>query len=210
VVHERRLQKTSRIRSTVQGQRLALEAAELAGMSRAVEYITNGSFLLLLKGPVPIIGREFSEQVILRDVNDVTAARELACLYIQQAKVEERYGVDFLLALVELATNAVEHAKEGRVRFYQTETSLGLRVQDKGSGIPTDRLARCLFGQFESTGHSLGMGLSIVHALSREKIWFYTSTHGTTWQYSQFRNSRYEDESRLAILHERVARMILS
>jgi serine/threonine-protein kinase RsbW len=89
----------------------------------------------------------------------------------------ERPRSDFVLAVNELVTNAVQHGGgRGGVRLWRTAGALWCEVSDQGPGIPPNRLDRRWLPPATASG---GRGLWLVGRLC-DDVAISTSDRGTT------------------------------
>jgi GAF domain-containing protein len=88
---------------------------------------------------------------------------------------------DLLIAVAEAAGNALKHAVGGRAAVYVTDDRVIVRVSDRGAGIRPEELPATLFKSGFSTKISLGMGYTLMLALT-DRIWLATGPAGTTVQ----------------------------
>ena len=126
------------------------------------------------------IARSFSDYTKISDLeltydNIVETVRNTARLFPKKVRFETAEEEIYTLydktrikqALVNLIRNAIQAAPEGRkpeitVRVYRKEEKIHIEVEDNGTGIPEDILARIFEPKFTTKSSGAGLGLAIV------------------------------------------------
>ncbi len=117
-----------------------------------------------------MIGSPATQEAIpISDVGDLRTARLAARSMSTAIGFDERAVEEIALAVRELATNLVKHAKDGILRLRRTEeggrTGIQIDSEDQGPGIPN--VERAIGDDFSTSG-SLGCGLGAVNRLMDE------------------------------------------
>ena len=162
--------------------RLALQHAEEQKrlfFQNTVAAITEGKLLVREPGilaallPAPVreipVSSAADTPVVRRAVRDAVAALGFP---------DERVG-DFVVAVGEAVVNTVKHAGGGSVTVHRDNDHLWARVADHGPGINDLMLPRAVLERGYSTKPSLGMGYTLMLALT-DRIYLTTGPEGTT------------------------------
>src|SRR5258708_10258952 len=119
-----------------------------------------------MKGSSPV-----QEAIPISDVGDLGTARLAARSMSTAIGFDESAVEEIALAVRELATNLVKHAKDGVLRLRRTEedgrTGIQIDSEDQGPGIVNVEQA---IGDGFSTAGSLGCGLGAVNRLMDEFV----------------------------------------
>ena len=114
-------------------------------------------------------GPAVEESIPVSDVADLSTARQAAKSMSTAIGFHERAVEEIVLAVRELATNLVKHAKDGVLRLQRTEeagkTGIQIDSEDRGPGIAD--VERAIADNFSTSG-SLGCGLGAVNRLMDE------------------------------------------
>jgi anti-sigma regulatory factor (Ser/Thr protein kinase) len=109
------------------------------------------------------------QTITIRHDSDVGRARRAAKGMAEDLGFDPTAGEEVTLAVIELATNLVKHARGGQLTLtpLKADARVGLEVvsQDTGPGIPD--IGRALTDGFSTSG-SRGMGLGAVNRLMDE------------------------------------------
>src|SRR5262245_37897940 len=112
------------------------------------------------------------------DLAHIATVRRAVTEFAAWNGLPERQRSDFVLAVNELVTNAIQHGGgNGDVRLWRTADALWCEVSDRGPGLPPDRRD----GKYRRPpAHaSGGRGLWLVHRLCDE-VTISTGGRGTT------------------------------
>jgi len=135
------------------------------GLKPGPDTLTGKLMTLCAGGP-----QDLAQQVIeVSAIVDVVAAREAAKAVCEAAGLDRKAIEEVAIAVSELATNLVKHAKRGRLVFTLARegkrTGIQIESVDSGPGIPD--LQRAMSDGYSTSG-SLGYGLGAVNRLMDE------------------------------------------
>lgn len=95
------------------------------------------------------------------------------------AGIHGERAADLVVAAGEALTNAIKHANGGKVSVHVGADCIWVRVADQGPGIADLMLPRVVLERGYSTKPSLGMGYTLMLALS-DRLYLTTGPTGTT------------------------------
>lgn len=108
-------------------------------------------------------------------VGDLPGVRDFAALQARRAGMAEEDIGDYLLAVNEVATNAVTHgAAMARLRVWREGDDLVIDVHDDGHWLPAEPLGMMAPHDYSTSG----MGLYVVRRLTKDLV-LRTGTAGT-------------------------------
>jgi anti-sigma regulatory factor (Ser/Thr protein kinase) len=111
------------------------------------------------------------------DLAHIATVRHAVTEFAAWNGLPERQRADFVLAVNELVTNAVQHGGgSGDVRLWRTRSALWCEVTDHGPGLPAHRRDGYRLPPANAPG---GRGLWLVHRLCDE-VTIATGVRGTT------------------------------
>jgi anti-sigma regulatory factor (Ser/Thr protein kinase) len=111
------------------------------------------------------------------DLEHIATVRHAVTQFAAWHGLGDRQRADFVLAVNELVTNAVQHGGgSGDVRLWRTPAALWCEVSDVGPGLPADRRDGHRLPPARAPG---GRGLWLVHRLCDE-VAIATGERGTT------------------------------
>jgi len=145
-----------------------------------IRAVTRGKFELVDRSDVPLLG-ELVVDLPCSTGPEYAAARAAIRKLSAELGMSEERGGDLLLAAGEAITNAMKHARDGRCLIYRSDTSIGIRVTDRGSGIASHQLPATILTPGFSTKVSLGMGYTLMLQLC-DRVWLATGPEGTLIQ----------------------------
>lgn len=143
--------------------------------------VSQGKFLLLDKEELAeymVKGTVLAEQSIDKP-EDVGKCRRLVEQILTIYSVEPKEIRHTMLAVSEGVTNVVKHAKTGKLTILLSEGLLKLAIDDRGTGMPFDKIPYMVFFSGFSTKLSMGFGFSLMYQLT-DKLSLQTCNSGTT------------------------------
>jgi anti-sigma regulatory factor (Ser/Thr protein kinase) len=111
--------------------------------------------------------------------NDLAAVRKMVQLLTKEAGFGRSRSQDLVTSVHEAAMNALRHAGGGTIRGYREGDQVQIWVEDRGPGIPLDRLPIATLKQGYSTAGTAGQGWFQVLSLA-DAAFLRTGTDGTT------------------------------
>ena len=123
---------------------------------------------------VPIV----LSQPLAEPIDATVLRHHLALIGLGVGMESERLG-DLATAATEAATNAIKHGNGGHATVWATADTVTVQIEDRGTGITPDHLARATLEQGFSTRVSLGMGFHLM-LQSTDALALCTSPNGTT------------------------------
>jgi serine/threonine-protein kinase RsbW len=111
------------------------------------------------------------------DLAHIATVRHAVTEFAAWHGLRDRQRADFVLAVNELVTNAVQHGGGGGdVRLWRATDAVWCEVNDRGPGLPEDRRDGYPLPPAHAPG---GRGLWLVHRLC-DQVTISTSPRGTT------------------------------
>jgi anti-sigma regulatory factor (Ser/Thr protein kinase) len=144
--------------------------------------VTGGKLRLVEPDEIPLPGVTTGPSLFslpLSEPKDATDLRHRLTVIGQLAGMDmERLG-DLATAATEAATNAIKHGNGGQATVWATKSSVTIQIEDRGTGITPDHLARATMEQGFSTRISLGMGFHLM-LQAADTLALCTGATGTT------------------------------
>lgn len=169
-----------RMRSELLTQRKQKE--EIFNVYKDVIYaVTQGKLLLINQEEI----KDFLNQgnllaeITINKPEDVGVCRDLARKFLTHYLNDPIKIKKIILAVSEGATNVIKHAQNGKFSIIEYNGYLRLIFNDRGPGMPYDKIPHMVLFKGFSTKISLGCGFSLIYHCS-DKLGIYTSSSGTT------------------------------
>ena len=144
--------------------------------------VTGGKLRLVEPDEIPLPGLTTGPSLFslsLSEPKDATNLRHKLTVIGQKAGMDmERLG-DLATAATEAATNAIKYGNGGQATVWATKSNVTVQIEDRGTGITPDHLARATLEQGFSTRVSLGMGFHLM-LQSTDALALCTGASGTT------------------------------
>ena len=144
--------------------------------------VTGGKLRLVEPDEIPLPGLTTGPSLFslpLFEPKDATDLRHKLTLIGKKAGMDVERLDDLATAATEAATNAIKHGNGGQATVWATKSSVTIQIEDHGTGITPDHLARATMEQGFSTRVSLGMGFHLM-LQSTDTLALCTGTSGTT------------------------------
>lgn len=175
-------QHARRILDAERAYRIAVERAEQQKrlfFQNTITAITEGKMLVRSPGALAAMPTppQMEEDVV--SAAQASGVREKIREAALAAGIRDERAADLVVAAGEAITNAIKHANGGRVSVHVGADCVWVRVTDHGPGIADLMLPRVVLERGYSTKPSLGMGYTLMLALS-DRLYLTTGPTGTT------------------------------
>jgi anti-sigma regulatory factor (Ser/Thr protein kinase)/HAMP domain-containing protein len=165
---------------TAQQKLLDAERDRQRVYTEVIRAVTHGKFNLVAPGAIPE-PPSVQADIEVRGEDDYTFVRRKIVEIARGLGMDHSNTTALVQAAGEAVTNALKHTTSGRCQIFAESDRLIVRVSDAGPGIRAEDLAATILLPGFSTKVSLGMGFTLMLALS-DRVWLATGPGGTTVQ----------------------------
>ncbi len=162
--------------------RTAVERAEQQKrlfFQNTITAVTEGKMLVRSPGALAAMPAPPQMEAEVNSAAQASQVRERIRDVALAAGIHGERAADLVVAAGEALTNAIKHANGGKVSVHVGADCIWVRVADQGPGIADLMLPRVVLERGYSTKPSLGMGYTLMLALS-DRLYLTTGPTGTT------------------------------
>ena len=146
---------------------------------RTIQAATNGKLMITDDTDIMEIAGNPDSIWQINSASDISTIRHSVMKIGGSYQIDETRLEKFIIAVGEVTTNTLKHARSGYATIHLTPTSMIFMVSDNGPGIDAINLPDVALRDRYSTAGTLGMGYKVMIAFC-DRVYLSTSQNGTT------------------------------